>query len=329
LKAITYKITNTSIPGYPSNYHQDNSLGYAYETDSHFVHLFGKNDGWFVISHGLTATEKKVGTLNDWATKTFGAEHITEMKSEPGVVTQLIWRPGLYFLQDTFKALEVSSVEMRLAAQALKLLIDRLDDLFIYIEPNKHSLNIFSHKSRELLILACTEVENFWNHYLLAAGVKALNGRSFTTKDYVKLNDKLHLPEYEFTLKAYADIPPISPFKAWSDKSPTKSLGWYDAYNKTKHDRNTFFSEATLGNCIHAVVANLVLFSTMFSPYSLFSQQDTFSSLANQHFDFELNGCQTSSFYLPLIDTNNLHDGIQIFDSHRRYKSFVTNAFNI
>ncbi|WP_183575765.1 hypothetical protein HDF18_17760 [Mucilaginibacter sp. X5P1] len=329
MKAITYKITATLIPGYSKNYHVGNSLGYAYETDTHFVHFFGKSDRWYVISHGLTVTEKKDTTLNDWVVKTFAAVDIREMLFEPGSVNQLVWRPGLYFLDDTFKSFNLTSPQMRLAAQALKLLIDRLDDLFIYIEPNKDSLNTYSHKSRELLILACAEVENYWNQYLLMAGVKAANGKNYTTKDYVKLNNKLYLPEYEFTLKAYADIPPIIPFKGWDDKSPTQSLIWYDAYNKTKHDRNTYFSEAKLGHCITAVVANLVLFSTMFSPYSLFDQSDTFSSLANQHFDFRLIDCCPSSFYLPLIETTDLHEKIQLFDSHRRNKPFMTNPFHI
>lgn len=328
MKALTYKITTTLIPGYSRNYHAESPLGYAYETDTHFVHFFGRNDGWYVISHGLTATEKKNTTLNDWVVKTFGAVDIHDMLFEPGNVNQLIWRPGLYFLEDTFKSLNVTSTQMRLAAQALKLLIDRLDDLFIYIEPNRDSLNTYSHKSRELLILACTEVENFWNQYLLIAGVKAVNGKNYTTKDYVKLNSKLYLPEYEFTLKAYADVPPIIPFKDWDEKSPTKSLTWYDAYNKTKHDRNTYFSEAKLGHCINALVANLVLFSTMFSPYSLFDQSDALSSLANQHFDFKLVKCLPSSFYIPLIDTTNLHERIQIFDSHRKNKPFITNALH-
>ena len=92
---------------------------------------------------------------------------------------------------------------MRLSEYSLRLLVQKIDEIFLYIEPDTKSLNTYSHKTRELLILACTEVENFWQYYMTQAGQTPQNGRNYTTKDYVKLAEKLHLKDYEFTLKTY------------------------------------------------------------------------------------------------------------------------------
>ena len=38
-------------------------------------------------------------------------------------------------------------------------------EIFEYIEADINGLKFYIHKTRELLILACTEVENQWQHY--------------------------------------------------------------------------------------------------------------------------------------------------------------------
>ncbi|EHQ28083.1 hypothetical protein [Mucilaginibacter paludis] len=330
MKAITYTTTSTeNIAGISNRTHVNNPIGYAYETDTHFVHFYGKNVRWWTISNGITVTEQKTGSLENWVRKTFGAQHIKPMLSEPGVVNKCVWRPGLFFQDDTFKAFNFTAKEMRLSSQSIKLLIERLDELFVYIEPNQSSFGTYSHKTRELLILASTEVENFWNVYMSLSSVPKQNGRTYTTNDYVKLAQHLHLKEYKFALQAYEGIAPIIPFSNWDSLSPTKSLDWYDSYNKTKHDRNSNFSEATLLNCIKAVVANLVMFSVMYSPHALYDQSNTFSSLVNQHFELELINMDPTKFYLPLIDTQGHVPTLLAFDSHSRYKPFVANVVGI
>jgi hypothetical protein len=211
-------------------------------------------------------------------------------------------RPSLYYYNDTYQALDVSENEMRLSENSLRLLVQKLDEIFLYIEPSRSSLNTYSHKTRELLILACTEVENFWQYFMTNAECKPLNKRNHTTKDYVKLADKLFLRDYEFTLKTYSSVPSIRPFKDWDIKAPTGSLLWYDAYNKTKHDRDKHFADATLIHCINAVVANLIMHCVRFSPFPMFEQTNTFSSLVNQHFEGGFAECDTSTLYLPKIN---------------------------
>lgn len=303
MRAITYKNTKTTLPGWVNTVHIGNPRGYAYETDTHFVHFYGRDSGLYVISTGLTVIQKKSGTLNDWVVDTFGAKEIIQLNLEVGQSIEGVWRPALYFNTDTFQALNVTRTEMRLVEQALRLLINRLDELFLYIEPSTNGLQTYSHKTRELLILASTEVENSWKYYMnKVATSRPINNRTFTTKDYVKLVDKLYLKEYEFTLKTYSTIPSIIPFENWNAINPTTSLNWYDSYNKTKHNRDDHFSDATLLNCIQAVVANLVMYCVRFSPFTLFDQSNTFSSLVNQHFEVKLRNATPENFYLHEIE---------------------------
>jgi len=302
MTGITYKNTKTTLPNWVNTIHIEHPKGYAYETDTHFVHMYGRDRGFYVISIGLTAIEKKSGTLIEWVTTTYGAEDIQNLDLEVGHSIKGVWRPSLYYYDDTFQALEVNENEMRLSEYSLRLLVQKLDEIFLYIEPDSSSLNTYSHKTRELLILACTEVENFWQYYMTQAAATPINGRSFTTKDYVKLVDKLHLKDFEFSLKTYSTIASIRPFEHWNSTASTASLLWYDAYNKTKHDRDTHFGKATLINCINAVVANLVMHCVKFSPFPMFEQTNIFSSMINQHFEAKFANCRPTSFYLHKID---------------------------
>lgn len=216
---------------------------------------------------------------------------------------------------------------MRLAEQSLRLLVNKLDELFLFIEPDTACLDAYSHKTRELLILACTEVENSWKSYMKKSSGVPINGRTFTTKDYVTLGERLFLHEYEFSLKSYGNLSSIVPFKGWDKASPSKSLPWYEAYNLTKHDRAQHLSKATLGNCITAVLATLVLHCVKFSPYPMFEGNNTFSSLINQHFDCNLIGCSPTSFYLPEFTFPSTTRGdLFVFDPR---KSGLAQPFNV
>lgn len=322
MNGIAYKNTITTIPNWVENLHIQQPRGYAYETETHFVHFYGSDLGFHGISTGLTAIEKKNGALIDWVKKVFGAEEIEMLSTEVGSAIKGVWRPSLYFDVDIFQALKISENEMRLSENSLRLLIQKLDEIFLYIEPDLLSLKTYSHKTRELLILACTEVENFWQYYMVQANKKPI-GRNYTTKDYVKLLEKLHLKDYEFTLKTYSNIPSIIPFENWNLTAPTASLPWYDAYNKTKHDRDNNFSEATLLNCINAVVANLVMYCVKFSPSPMFEQTNIFSSIINQHFNAGFSNCDPKTFYLPKIQIpEGTREDLFIFDCRQ-------NKFNL
>jgi hypothetical protein len=289
----------------------------AYETATHFVHFYGSDAGLWVISPGLTVTEQKKGTLADWVTNTFGAQDVLQSSNTIGHSVVGVWRPGIISDDDIRQGLGARDPERHENLQSIRLLTERLDELFLYIEPSANGLLTYSHKTRELLILACTEVENDWKHYLRSAGTTPINGRDYSTNDYVKLHSKLFLSEFEISLKAYPSITPIRPFHGWNTTQPTQSLPWYHAYNLTKHDRQTHFFEATLENCLKAVCANIVLFSVRFSPFPLYREGGTVSALFNQLFEINLRGCAPPTFYIRDINTSSIRANLVCFDCVR------------
>lgn len=302
MNGIFYKNTQTNIPRWVNNLHEEQALGYAYETDSHFVHIYGKSYSFNVVSVGLTVIEGKSGTLNDWVDRVFGAQDIKPLKLPIGSSIENIWRPSLYYTQDIHDALKINAFEQRSAEQALRVLIEKLDDLLLYIEPDQNGLKSYGHKSRELLILACTEVENSWVSIFKSSEVAPQNNRMFTTNDYVKLLSKARLNEFQITLKNYDELRDFIPFSQWNISQPTKSLKWYDSYNKTKHDRNSSFNEATLENVLDAVSASIAMFCARFSPFSLLNNNNALSSLINQHFKISLNDSDPATYYIPKIE---------------------------
>lgn len=301
MTAITYRNTKTVLPGWIDPVHLKEARGFSYETDTHFVHLYGKDFGLWVISAGLTATEKKAGGLGDWAIRVFGAEDVKPTVLPMGSTVSGVWRPGIYFNNEALQGLGNSESDLHSSEQVLRLLVERLDELLLYIEPDAHGLAAYSHKTRELLILACTELENSWKYYMSLACASPISGFDFTTKDYVKLLSPLFLSEFEITMKPYSGVPTMRPFDGWDSNSPTKSLSWYDAYNKTKHDRTTHFAEAKLSNCLAAVAANLIMFCVRFSPFFLLEGLGTLAPLVNQLFNIRLHNPSPQTFYVPLV----------------------------
>lgn len=319
MQVISYTNTKTEIPGWVNTLHEDQPIGYAYETETHFVHFYGRENGLYVISPGLTAIEGiKEGTLRDWVNRVFGATNIIEHNLEAGKTVNGIWRPGLLFQNEIYSGLNVDKFEQRENEQALRVLFDKLDELLLYIEPEGDGLKAYSHKTRELLILACTEVENHWKALIDKSGVAPSNGRTFTTIDYAKIKNAARLGEYQISLRNYKHLEPIRPFNDWDIAKPTQSLSWYDAYNKSKHDRSGSFSESSLLNVLNAVCASLVMFCVRFGPFHLLNETKTLSSLTNQMFEINLVEVDRRSFYLPKI---NLPDGARsdlfVYDSYR------------
>lgn len=171
-------------------------------------------------------------------------------------------------------------IALSLAEQALLLLVQKLDEILLFIEPNAASLAAYSHKTSELLILACTDVEAQWKYHLERAGVTPA-GQGFTTNDYVRLRDPLYLSEYSISLPRYAEIPDLRPFLQWDPNQPTQSIPWYDAYNKAKHDRQRHFAEASVLACVQAIAANITMFSIRFGPFRLYNGGGMLSALFN------------------------------------------------
>jgi len=139
MQALVYRVTKHTIPGWIP-FHEKEPRGIAYETDTHFVHVFGKDRGLWVISTGLTATQPKSGSLRDWIDRTFGAVEVAETSCEVGHTVHGVWRPGLFYSEEVLQGLSAMPSDLRLAEQALLLLIQRLDELLHFIEPSPVTL---------------------------------------------------------------------------------------------------------------------------------------------------------------------------------------------
>jgi hypothetical protein len=135
----------------------------------------------------------------------------------------------------------------------LHALIEQLEHICRIIHPVKENFQAFGHETRNVLILACTEVEAQWKNILKYNRVE--KDRT-STSDYVELLEAMKLNEYEVALTYYPWLDPIKPFKEWCNKRPTKSLEWYEAYNRVKHNREEMFGDATLNRAIQAVTGS-------------------------------------------------------------------------
>ncbi len=144
------------------------------------------------------------------------------------------------------------------ASSQLHFLVDWLERIFMVVQPGPESERAFGHEIRNLLIIACTEVEAQWTSILRANGAVAVAGR-FSTQDYVKLLPVMRLHEYSVRFRQVPWLDPVAPFRDWVSARPTQSLAWYDAYNQVKHDRESNLNYAQLRHAISAVMANLIL----------------------------------------------------------------------
>lgn len=142
-------------------------------------------------------------------------------------------------------------------------LMERLGEVFRVVHGASANLEVYGSAIREILILACTEVESQWKGILVANGV-AQPDDVLKTNHYVKLTPVMKLHDYEVGMLRYPHIQGMNPFSGWNASKPTQSLPWYDAYNKIKHDREANFSEAKLYHAIEAVAGCVVMLAAQF-----------------------------------------------------------------
>lgn len=193
------------------------------------------------------------------------AKNLFEVQTKPGNYHPRMWRGDMENLKASMLA--GSQAILSKAVVAGEIIIDRLFDLFTYIEPTKSNQNIFGHKVRELLLLSCMEVESGWTA-ILRANDYPVNNR-LSTNDYVKLLDPLFLSRYEVQFSMYPEIGRVSPFKHWTRSQPTQSISWYNAYNNTKHNREDNFHASTLEHAISSVAAVAIMLYSQFGPASV------------------------------------------------------------
>jgi hypothetical protein len=147
--------------------------------------------------------------------------------------------------------------------RAFLLIQKDLDRLLDFIEPADSNLNTYSYRTHELLLRSCVEVE---------ANCKAIltdNGYShpgeWNMGDYRKLELSHRLSSYRVRVPFWRGTDAVRhPFAAWSTGG---ALGWYKAYNATKHDRHAAFGQATFQHLLDAVCGLVALLAAQFWTY--------------------------------------------------------------
>jgi hypothetical protein len=152
------------------------------------------------------------------------------------------------------------------ATVAATSLFSGLVELFRYVEPSTENDQCYGHRVRELLILACTEVESHWKSVLLQNMESPSTRYQFSTNDYIKLVPVLRLKKWRVTLKNYSGYRFIAPFESWDKAKPSQSLRWYSTYNSVKHGREGKFEQAEFQFVIEAMAAVHVMLAAQWGP---------------------------------------------------------------
>jgi hypothetical protein len=120
---------------------------------------------------------------------------------------------------------------------------------------------VYGHKPRQLLLVACMEVESALKS-VLSCNCAAMP-RNTSMKDYAKLARPMRLSEWTVRLARSTERLDLAPFAIWGVGTQQR-LPWYRAYNTTKHGREEHLDEATLEHVLDAVAAVYVLLRAQF-----------------------------------------------------------------
>jgi hypothetical protein len=178
------------------------------------------------------------------------------------------------------------------ASQQLATIIDELEYICRVIHPSQKNYSVFGHEIRNLLILACTEVEaQLRGIYLSNCATLA---KSLTMKEYCSLNQLLSLHQYAINYSLYPWLDNFRPFQSWGLQNQTQ-LTWYQAYNSVKHDRENQFESANLKNVLDAIAAVAVLLFAQYGERMPFNRE-----LIGDFFNFvEVPQWDVNQCYLP------------------------------
>ena len=127
------------------------------------------------------------------------------------------------------------------------------------VHPVDGTLDVYGHDIRNLLILACTEVEAHWRGVFVANGHRKPR---YTVRDYVELDRAMGLERYAVLFLNFPWLPPVRPFDGWTVNKGR--LPWYQAYNAVKHNREEEFHKGSLRRAFEAVSACFAMLCAQF-----------------------------------------------------------------
>ena len=133
----------------------------------------------------------------------------------------------------------------------LEIIIDELLDVFKVIAPTPNNFNCYGHAIRNIIFLACTEIDSMMKNALVKNGY-CKESAYCSIIDYRILNEALRLSEYELKFTDFDSIGTIRPFEEWINKDG--KISWYSDYNDIKHRRYECYEEANLRNAIYAIL---------------------------------------------------------------------------
>lgn len=196
------------------------------------------------------------------------------------------YHPLMYrdYTDDPRRQRDLSAEEERRLIHAIEhaeILIEDLRDIARVVYPSPKTAKAYGARIRDLLMRACTEVEAQCKAVLKANNYVKLDSKGKKSKrdldmsDYALVVEPLGLEVFTVEALRFPDYPKISPFKDW----PETSLSWYQAYNRTKHNREEAFEDASLENAISAVAAVFVLLAAQYGWRRTSAIQDRFFGL--------------------------------------------------
>lgn len=289
MKAQYFELTG-ELKDFPQVDYNYTPLAYAFKNDEYYICLFASNCQFRKFSNlalieKIDNDNKNHVSVNKWIGFRFDQKSTKSTLFEVGKMVRYVWRPTIHWGSEYLPFdLEYSEQDRHSAQQRIRILLEKLDDLLLYIEPAHATMHVHGHKIRELLILASTEAENYLRDYLKLFNCPHKQGNNGEVKDwsmpdYCKLNKVLDYKYFQFCLRINESLDDFIPFEKWGT---TKN--WYSSYNTTKHNSMSGLSEATIANAINAIAACLSLYSIRYDPSTLEDSKNHFSALYNQLF---------------------------------------------
>lgn len=196
-----------------------------------------------------------------------GGSEIAAPTNRPGEYHPRIYRPTPS-LNPILGFETEASTSVRIATMRLRM----LDRVFEVVEPCPSNLGCFGLEIRQVLLLACMEVESGLRAVLRAnGGLQRPSGegeRRSNMNDYVKLKAPLVADGWIVRFLSYPELPSVAPFEGWGSGAST-TPAWYEDQHRTKHNREISLDAATLRSSLNAVAAVLVLHVSQFGPETL------------------------------------------------------------
>ena len=133
-----------------------------------------------------------------------------------------------------------------------------LEDKFLattnYVEINSGNFSSFSNEYALLIQSIGAELDNFFKVYCCYNPTDRKNiadYASFILADYTSITTQ--------KIKVLGTDIELIPFQGWNETTPAKSLFWWSAFDKIKHNRHGNFTDANQKNVLNMLAALYLL----------------------------------------------------------------------